>query len=96
MEAITKELCNVEDTTKALKRIPMAQAKQLEREGKLKLAPGKFVFTVKLPAELSKGVPSTATWKRKARLVKSFAGTKSTWTRILPCLSKELRQRAFA
>ncbi|CAE7425577.1 GIP, partial [Symbiodinium pilosum] len=67
--AISKEIHNVEEATQALKRIPMHRAKALEREGRLKLVPGKLVFTVKPPAEPSRGVPGAPRWKRKARLV---------------------------
>ena len=67
--AISKELHNVEETTQALKRIPMQRAKALEREGRLKLVPGKLVFTVKPPAEPSRGISGAPRWKRKARLV---------------------------
>ena len=37
--AIAKEIHNVEEATQALRRIPMQQAKALEREGRLKLVP---------------------------------------------------------
>ena len=67
--AISKEIHNVEEATQALRRIPMQQAKTLEREGRLKLVPGKLVFTVKPPAEPSRGVSGAPRWKRKARLV---------------------------
>ena len=67
--AIAKEIHNVEETTQALRRIPMQQAKALEREGRLKLVPGKLVFTVKPPAEPSRGISGAPRWKRKARLV---------------------------
>ena len=60
--AISKEIHNVEEATQALRRIPMQQAKALEREGRLKLVPGKLVFTVKPPAEPSRGVPGAQGW----------------------------------
>ncbi|CAE7392349.1 RE1 [Symbiodinium natans] len=71
VEAIQKELTNLEVNTGALERITMEEAKQMEREGRLRLIPGKMVFTVKPVGEANSGSISSTSpkWKRKARMV---------------------------
>ena len=67
--SMAKELTNVEQGTGAVERIPYAAARTLESQGKLRLIPGKLVFTVKPSAEPSSTSSSKARWKRKSRLV---------------------------
>ncbi|CAE7300896.1 RE1, partial [Symbiodinium natans] len=55
VEAIQKELTNLEVNTGALERITMEEAKRMEREGRLRLIPGKMVFTVKPVGEANSG-----------------------------------------
>ena len=49
----------------------LEKAKQMEREGKLPLIPGKMVFTVKPVSEVKSenNQKSQPRWKRKARMV---------------------------
>ena len=69
VESMSKELTNVEQGTGAVARISYAAARALEAQGKLRLIPGKMVFTVKPPAEPSSSSSTKARWKRKSRLV---------------------------
>ena len=69
VDSISQELSNVERGTGAVERISYAAARALEAQGKLRLIPGKMVFTVKPPAEPSSTSSTRARWKRKSRLV---------------------------
>ncbi|CAE7395925.1 GIP [Symbiodinium natans] len=71
MEAIGKELQNLEKNTGALERISMDEARRLEGEGRLRLVPGKMVFTIKPVNEPrpTSSSPMAPRWKRKARMV---------------------------
>ena len=65
------ELANLEEKTDAIERWPIAEARKLEKEGKLILIPGKVVCTVKPPPPLgsSETKNQLPRWKRKARVV---------------------------
>ncbi|CAE7238481.1 GIP [Symbiodinium sp. KB8] len=71
VEPMAKELANLEEKTGAIERWSIAEARKLEREGRLILIPGKVVCTVKPPAPLGPGSPPSTVprWKRKARVV---------------------------
>ena len=69
VEAMKKELNNVETTTGAVERISYSEARRKEAKGLLRLVPGKMVFTVKPPPEPSTTSSSRMRWKRKARMV---------------------------
>ena len=69
VDAMKKELDNVETATGAVERITYTEARQKEARGLLRLVPGKMVFTVKPPPEPSSSSSSRMKWKRKARMV---------------------------
>ena len=69
IEAMKKELNNVETATGAVERISYAEARKREARGLLRLVPGKMVFTVKPPPEQTATETSRIRWKRKARMV---------------------------
>ena len=84
VDSISKELFNVEQGTGAVER---AAARALESQGKLRLIPGKMVFTVKPPSEPSSSSSTKAKWKRKSRLVirGNRVGIDADHTRDLLC-----------
>ncbi|CAE7211932.1 GIP, partial [Symbiodinium necroappetens] len=71
VDPLRKELANLEEKTDAIERRPIAEARALEREGKLILIPGKVVCTVKPPPPPDTTAPKEQQprWKRKARVV---------------------------
>ncbi|CAE7478551.1 RE1, partial [Symbiodinium necroappetens] len=71
VDPLKKELSNLEEKTDAIERRPIAEARAMEREGKLILIPGKVVCTVKPPPppEANVSKDQQPRWKRKARVV---------------------------
>ncbi|CAE7339861.1 RE1 [Symbiodinium sp. KB8] len=68
---LRKELANLEEKTDTIERRPIAEARAMEREGRLILILGKVVCTVKPPPppETTVSKEQQPRWKRKARVV---------------------------